>query len=447
MCSNDQLLMNVVLDPQPNCIVNLQIELPADRVTSEWQSIAKDFQRQARIPGYRPGKAPQALIDSRYAKDIREELQNKLLRESLNEAIKQKSLRVLSVANVENVQIGNDMTMRFRASVVIAPEFELPDYSAITIELAKRAVTDEDVQNWVEQFREPHATYEAAEGRAIAMGDYAVLTYEGKLDGQLLSEALPKAPQQLHGRKNAWIFMNEGTLVPGFAKAVEGMLIGDERAFTLDVPATFPLADLQGRQIAYTATLHGINVKSLPLIDDALAEKIEPGKSLEDLRAGIRERLVKMAESQFENGKRNEALKVLLSKVECELPAQTVDREVSGILREIVQENQGRGVSDDELRSHQDELVGIAQRSARDRVRGNFLLLRIAEKEKLDVTETDLIMAVSEMARRYEIPVKKLIKDLQSRDGFGPIREQILLGKALDLIAANVTVTEPSSTK
>ena len=351
---------------------------------------------------------------------------------------------MLTVAKVEDVQIGSDNTMRFRASVVIAPEFTLPDYSALTVEVAKRPVSDEDVQKWVEQFREPHATYEPAEERPLAMGDYAVISYEGKLDGQLLSEALPKAPAQLHGRKNAWIFMDEGTLVPGFAKAVEGLSIGDERAFTLDVPATFPLPDLQGRQIAYTATLHGINVKSLPPLDDALAEKIEPGKTLDALRADIRERLEKMAESQFENGKRNAALKILLTQVECELPAQTVEREVSSILREIVQENQVRGVSDDELRSHQDELVGIAQQSARDRVRGNFLLLRIAEKEKIKVSETDMIMAISEMSQRYQIPMKKLIKDLQARDGIEPVREQILMGKALDFVAANVTVTEPA---
>ena len=162
--------MNVVCDPQPNCIVNLQVELAADQVTREWQSIAKDFQRQARIPGYRPGKAPQSLIDTRFAKDIREELEKKLLRESINEAIKQKNLRVLSVSKVEDVQIGEDKTMRYRASVVTAPEFELPDYSAITVELAKKQVVEEDVQKWLEQFRDPHATFEAVERRALAMG-------------------------------------------------------------------------------------------------------------------------------------------------------------------------------------------------------------------------------------------------------------------------------------
>jgi trigger factor len=437
--------MNVVCDPQPNCIVNLQVELPADQVTREWLSIAKDFQRQARIPGYRPGKAPQSIIDSRFAKDIREELEKKLLRDSIHEAIKQKNLRVLSVSKVEDVRIGDDKTMRYRASVVTAPEFELPDYSAISVELAKKVVNDEDVQKWLEQFREPHASFEAVEGRPLAMGDYAVVTYEGKLGDQLLSEALPKAPAQLHGRRNAWIFVDKGTLIPGFAEAVEGMAINDERSFTLDVPADFPLEDLRGSQVSYSATLHGINVKQLPPLDDALAEKIEAGKTLETLRTEIRERLENMADSQFENAKRNAALKHVLAQVECELPAQTVEREVSSILREIVQENQGRGVSDDELRTHQDELIGIAQQSARDRVRGNFLLLRVAEKEKIEVTETDMIMAISEMARRYEIPVKKLIKDLQSRDGIGPVREQILMGKALDLIAANVTVREPAA--
>lgn len=437
--------MNVVCDPQPNCVVNLQVELPADQVSREWESVAKDFQRHARIPGYRPGKAPQAIIDSRFAKDIREELEKKLLRESINEAIKQKNLRVLSVSKVEDITIGDDKTMRFRASVVTAPEFELPDYSSIPVDAAKRPVTDEDIQKWLEQFREPHASFEAVEGRALAMGDYAVLTYEGKIGDQLLSEALPKAPAQLLGRRNAWVFMDEGTLIPGFAKAIDGMAIDEERTFTLDVPADFPLVDLRGTSVTYSTTLHGINSKQLPPLDDALADKIDPGKTLEALRTEMRERLEKMADGQFENTKRNGAIKHLLSHVQCELPAQAVEREVSGILREIVEENQGRGVSDEELRSHQDELVGVAQQSARDRVRANFLLLRIAEKEKIQISETDMLMAVSEMSRRYEIPVKKLVKDLSARDGFGPLREQILMGKALDLIAANVTVREPAS--
>lgn len=435
--------MNVVLDSQPNCVVNLQVELPSDKVATEWLSVAKDFQRQARIPGYRPGKAPQTLINTRFAKEIREEVQTKLLRQSLNEAIAMKKLRVLSVDKVENVEIGVDNTMRYLASVTTAPEFEIPDYSSISVEATLAPVSEEELDRLMESLREPHATFEAISDRALIFGDFAVVTYEGRMDGQLLAEALPKAPPQLQGRTNAWLLMDEGTLIPGFSKALEGMKIDEERSFTLDVPADFPLADIQGRQIAYGVTLHGVNVKTLPPFDDKLASEIEPGMTLPALRDRAREVLASRLAQDFENAKRNGALKHLLSQVTFDLPQRSVQSEVNNILRDIVRENQTRGVSDEELRDHQDELIGVAQQTARDRVKTTFLLLRIAEKEKITPTETDLLRVISQMAQRYEIPIKKLIADIKARDGIEPIREQILVSKALDLVVANVKVSEP----
>ena len=437
--------MNVVVENQPNCLVTLTVELPADRVSKEWQNLAREFQRNVRIPGYRPGKAPQSLVDTRFAKDIKEELTNKLLRESLNEAIREKNLRVLSVSDVQSVEIGADKTMRYSAVVVTAPDFELPDYSSIPVELKKESATDEHIERWIEQLREPHATYTPVEGRGLAPGDYAVATYAATLDGKPLGEAVPSAPAQLQARRNGWIFMDEGSLAPGFCKAIEGMKPEEERAFSLELPADFPIAEPAGKKLDYTLTLHAINTKSLPAFDDEFAAKIEPGTTAEELRGKVRERIENVAASQFENGKRQAAVKYLLEKVVCELPAPVVEREMAGILREIVHENQVRGISDEEIRKHQDELIGAAQQSAKDRVRANFLLLRIAEKEKIEVTEQDVAQRVLEMASRYEIPVNKLVKDLQRRDGFGPLREQILTGKALDLLVANVTVREPAS--
>ncbi len=434
--------MNVVVESKPNCLVKLQVELPSDQVSKEWQKVAQDFQRHVRIPGYRPGKAPKSLVETRYAKDIKEELTNKLLRESLNEAIREKKIRVLSVSEVENVEISDDKTMRYTATVMTAPEFELPDYSTIPSDVAKEEVTDAAVQNWLDQLRDPHATYEVVEGRPLAMGDYAVLTYTGTLDGKPLGEAAPSSPQQLRSGKNAWILMHENTLAPGFAKAIEGMNVNDERTFKLEMPADFPVKEIAGFKLDFTATLHAINSKNVPALDDELANKIDPGSNAEQLTAKVRERITQVADQQFENNKRQAAIKFLLSKVECELPAQVVEREMSGILRDIVRENQGRGVSDEEIKAHQEELVGAAQQSAKDRVRGNFLLLRVAEQEKLEVSEQDVAQRVLEMASRYEMPVNKMVKELQKHDGFGPLREQILIGKALDLLASNVTVRE-----
>ena len=177
-----------------------------------------------------------------------------------------------------------------------------------------------------------------------------------------------------------------------------------------------------------------------------LAEKIEPGTTADQLEKKVRERLADLAEVQFQNTKRQAAVRYLLERVDCELPAPVVEKEMESILREIVRDNQVRGISDDEIRKHQDELIGAAQQGAKDRVRGNFLLAPRRREGEAERHGGGRVKApVIEMAARYEIPVGKLVKDLERRNGFGPLREQILIGKALDLLAANVTVRESSS--
>ena len=437
--------MNVLVESQPNCLTILRVELPAEQVSREWETVARQFQKNVRIPGYRPGKAPRTLVDSRFAKDIKEELTGRLLRESLNEAIREKNLRVLSVSKVGEIEFGPDKTMRFSATVVTAPEFELPDYSSIPAELTREQPGEEDIERMITQLREPHATYAPVEGRPVAMGDYAVLTYSATLDGKPLGEVLPSTPAQLQGRSNAWIYMDSSTLLPGFCEAIAGMQVGEERSFTMTLPEEPPVPELAGKKLDFTASLHSINRKTLPELDDALAENIEEGATAETLRARVRERLAKIFDMQFENARRQAALRFLLERVPCELPATIVQREMGSILREIVHENQVRGISDDEIRKHQEEIIGAAQQGAQERVRGNFLLLRVAEREKLAVSEDEVAGRIVDLATRLEIPVSKLVKDLERREGFGPLREQILTGKALDLLAANVTVREPAA--
>ncbi len=437
--------MNVVVDTQPNCIATLRVELEPERVEREWQVVAKQFQKQARLPGYRPGKAPQALIDRKFGADIREELQNKLLRQSLNEAIEQKSLRVLSVSKVEDVEIGADRAMRFTATVVTSPDFELPDYSRIDLDLAKKTIDDAAVQSALEEIAEQHADFETVEGRGLEMGDFAVLTYAGSLDGRPLAEAVENCPPLLAGKPNWWIRLAPETLAPGFSEALVGLDVGGSRDFTLDLPADFPFPTLRGKSIAYAATLNEIRRRVPPPLDDALAAKLDAGKTMDEVRERLRGELEKHADNEFETNKRTRALQQLLANSAFELPTHLVNNEMTGLLRDIVKENQGRGVSEEELKAHEDEILGAAKQSAAERVRSTFLLLRIAEKENVQVTQQELAFHVTQLAARYQVPVQKFVKDLQKRDAFGQIREQILAGKALDLIAANVTVREPEA--
>jgi trigger factor len=434
--------MNVAVEIQPNCLARLHVEIPPDRVAGQRAKIFGEFRRHVRIPGFRPGKAPKALVESRFAKEIADELNASLVRESLPEAIKAKSLRALSVADVTPATLGADDVLRYEATVVVEPAFALPDYASIPCDAVRRAVTDKDVDEFLGRLREPHASFDPIEGRPAAMGDYAVASYAATLDGKPLEETAPEAPPQLRGRSNAWILLDETSLAPGFCKALEGMSVGDEKQFSISLPADFPVPALAGKTLDYTATLHALNAQTVPPLDDALADKIHPGSTVESLRAQATERLEAAADAEFETAKRQAAMRHLLEKTDFELPEEAVGREMRGILHDVVRENQMRGIGDDEIRRHQEEIIGAAQRGARDRVRGNFLLLRIAEQEKLEVTETDLSSLVLDLSHRYQIPVKKFVADLRKRGAFAELREQVLARKALDFLASKVVARQ-----
>src|SRR5271156_4457543 len=134
--------MNVEVENLPNCITTLRVEVPPDQVSKTWDSVAKDYTLYAKIPGYRPGKAPRNVVENKYKKQIREEVEKKLLSESCREAINEKKLRVLSLADVQDIEFGDDKTMRFTATLVTAPDFELPDYKSIPVRQQSSDVTE-----------------------------------------------------------------------------------------------------------------------------------------------------------------------------------------------------------------------------------------------------------------------------------------------------------------
>src|SRR6266550_7621604 len=168
------MLMKVQVEKKPESVSTLKIELPPDEVSREWDTIANSFARFAKIPGYRPGKAPRAVVDKRFRKEIQEEVTKKLVSKSYREAIEQKKLRVASLTNLEDVQFGEDKSMRYQATVVTAPEFELPEYKNIPVQLPDTKVTEADIDAALERLREQAADFVDIPERAAQMGDFAV---------------------------------------------------------------------------------------------------------------------------------------------------------------------------------------------------------------------------------------------------------------------------------
>ena len=247
--------MKVEVEKQPGSVSRLQIELPPDEVSKEWDAIANSFARFAKIPGYRPGKAPRAVIEKRFRKEIQEELTKKLVSKSYHEAIEQEQLRVASLANIEDVQLGDDKSMRFRATVVTAPEFELPEYKSIPVQLPETGVSEGDIDAAVERLRDQSADFVDVPERGLEMGDFAVIDFDGSSNGKPISEVAPQASKNLHGGKKVWLHLAADNFLPKFCEQLIGVKPGEPRLVIVNFTNDFPVKELAGKKADYAVTL------------------------------------------------------------------------------------------------------------------------------------------------------------------------------------------------
>lgn len=440
--------MKVEVENQPQGMATLRIELPPEDVRKEWDAIASNYSRYARIPGYRAGKAPRQVIEKKFRKEIQDELTKALVSKSYHEAIAEKQLRVVTLADLGDVEFGEDRSMRFRATVVTAPEFELPDYKNIPVQLPGSDVNPADIDTALERLRDQVADFVDVAGRDLAMGDFAVIDFMGAIDGVPISEIVPEASKNLHGGKKFWLHLAPENFLPKFCEQIVGMKPGDTRSVQVEFPAEFPVTELAEKKADYAVTLNEIKEKVLPAIDDAFAAKIMPEKTLADLRHTIEHNLEHEKEHEIERVKEQQVVKFLHERISFDLPPSLLKNETRRALNELVHRNRERGVPDELLKGKEKELIEGAGSLAAHRLKTNFILHRIAEAEKIEVTREEVDERIREQAAHYHVSVDKMRKEFEEKDRINGLAEEILLGKTLDFLKSNVsveTISEPSA--
>ncbi len=433
--------MKVEVEKQPDSTSTLQIELSPEQVSKEWNAIADGFARHARIPGYRPGKAPRRVIEAKYRKEIQEELTKKLVSQSYRDAIAAKQLRVVSLTNVEDVRIADDKTMRFRATVITAPEFELPDYKNITVQLPAADVSEQEVDAAMERLREQSADFvEVEPDRPVAMDDFAVIDFEGSVQGKPISEIAPEASKNLHGGKKFWLHVAPNNFLPNFCEQLVGMRKEETRLAIVNFPADFPVKELAGAKADYAVTLREVKEKVLPQVNDEWAAKLTKGKTLAALREILRQDLEREKEHAVEHAKESQIIRALHERTQFDLPPALLRGETRRALGELVQRNRERGIPDEVLKSKEKELVEGAGGLAANRLKTNFILHRIAEAEKIEVRREEVDECIRREAARNNVSVEKMRREIEDRDGMNGLVEEILLGKTIDFLKSNVSI-------
>jgi len=432
--------MKVEVENQPHCVATLKIELTPDQVSKEWDTIASSFASQARIPGYRPGKAPRRVIEAKFRKDIQDELTKKLVSKSYHEAIAEKQLRVVSLTSLEEVEFGEDRSMRFRATVVTAPEFELPDYKGIPLRLPDTKVTDAEIDAAVERLREQSADFVDVPERGAALEDFVVINFEGTIEGKAIAEIVPGASKNIQGGKKFWLRLAADNFLPGFVDQMVGQKPNETRTIEVEFPADFPVKELAGKKAQYEVTLLEIKERVLPPLDDAFAAKWMPEKTLTDLRHALEHQIEHEKGHELERAREEQVVRFLGERIDFEIPPTLLKRETRSTLAELVQRNRERGVPDEMMKEKEEELIRMAGGLAAHRLKTNFILHRIAEVEKIQVTRADLDERLRHQAMHQNVTPAKLREEIEKHDGMNGLVEQVLLSKTIDFLGSNATI-------
>ena len=436
--------MNVTVENLAPCKKLVRVELDVTAVDSAFDAIAKDYQKQAALPGFRPGKAPRDMVIKKYDAEIKDEAKRKLIGDAYRKAIDEQKISVVGYPDIEEVQFGRGQNLQFTATIETAPEFQLPEYKGLPATFETKSVTDADVERALDLLRGQHASYNTV-ARPLANGDIAVVNYSGTCDGKAITELAPTA-KGLTEQKNFWVETTEGKFIPGFAAQLIGANAGDKRTVNVDFPADFVTKELQGKKGVYEVELVEVKEKVLPPIDDELAKKYD-ADNLERFRAVVRVDLERELKQTRSNALRSQVVKELLSKVNFDLPESAVAHETRNVVYDLVRQNTQRGIARELIEQQKDEIYSVAAVNAKERVKLAFLVGRIAEQEKIQASQEDVLKRAQQLAAMYQTPFEQFIKDLQKRNGVNELYEQVLHEKVLELLEKNAIITESAPAK
>ena len=431
--------MEVTITDLSPCKKQLRIEIDAETVNAKFDSVAKDFRRHAHLPGFRPGKAPLANVMRSYGDKIGEEAKRTLMSDSYSKALKENGLRPVIMPEVEELQFGHGKPFQYLATLEVTPAFELPEYNGLEVDKERRTVTGADIDKALDTLREQRVSYTDVD-RPAGEDDFIVVNFTGTIDDKPITD-LVKVARGLTEQKNYWLNAKHNPLIPGIVEALIGSGKDDKKTVTVTIPNDFIYEELVGKEARYEIEIVQVKEKSLPELDDKFAKGFG-AESMDKLREGVENDLKNELEYSLKKSVRNQCVDKLLDAVNCDLPETIVNEATRLGVHNIVQQNHQRGVGKEVIDENKDRIYANAKADAEVRVKANYILSKIAEKEGIKVTDQELSRQVAAMATQQKVKPQKLAQHLKDNGTIYQVQEEILNAKVIDLLEEKAKVTE-----
>ena len=431
--------MEVTITDLSPCKKQLRIEIDAETVNAKFDAVAKDFRRHAHLPGFRPGKAPLANVMRSYGDKIGEEAKRTLMSDSYAKALKENELRPVIMPEVEELQFGHGKPFQYLATLEVTPAFEMPEYIGIEVEKERRSVNDADIAKALDSLREQRVSY-ADMDRPAVEEDFIVVNFTGTIDDKPITDLI-KVARGLTEQKNFWLHKTQNPLIPGTVEALIGSSKGDKKTVSVTIPDDFVYEEIVGKEAKYEIEVVQVKEKSLPELDDKFAKGFG-AESMDKLREGVENDLKNELEYSNKKSIRNQCVDKLLGAVNCDLPETIVNEATRAAVHNIVQQNHQRGVGKEIIEENKDKIYANAKTDAVVRVKANYILSKIAEKEGIKVTDKELSRQVAAMAAQQKIKPQKLAQQLKDNGTLYQVQEEIMNAKVIDLLEEKAKVTE-----
>lgn len=407
----------------------LQVVVPADRVQKELDRRYRQLAKQVRLKGFRPGKVPRKILQSYYGKTVEGEVSNQLIQETYPDALKEADLKPLMEGDVDDFSFDEEGTFTYTALVEVQPEFQVSDYLGLEVEKPDTTITDEMVDQELENLRDRHAEVKSVqEDREARPGDVAVVDFTPFMDGELYEKG-KTADFNLE--------LGAGALHPEFDDKVVGHRPGETFEFDLYYPEDAENEDLAGKTVHFQVTLKELKEKVLPELNDEFAQKVGGHESLEALRQALRERLQKSREQAATMAVRQAIMEQLVEKTSFEISEKVVEREIDRRIQQFVHQFTAQGINLDPARLNTPEIRQEQRPQAERDIRWRLIVEQIARQEGVELSDEEKEGVYQDVARLYRTTVDDIKENYQESAAVQELIQHKLEEKVFKLLEDN----------
>src|SRR5438874_859700 len=434
-CSIERLPMP---DSSPqNCKRELQVEIPADVVARETETVLNKYQKLARLPGFRRGKVPVSILRQRFSSEIQTDVVESLVPRYFREEAKKQGLTPVSQPRVTDLQVHEGEPLRFKAEFEVLPEISISGYENLRVAKPEVAVTDDEVQAALDRLREQQATYTTVdEDRPLADGDFAQVSLSGTPKNSPADiEAEAEAPKPVH-MDEVLVEVGGTNTVREFSENLRGARSSEERTFEVAYPDDFSDKRLAGKRFDYTLKILGIKRKTVPELNDDFAKEVSNEfQTLDALRTRIREGMIDEKQHEVEHQAKEQIVDELVKQHEFAVPESLIDHQIDLRLERGLRALAAQGMRTEDMRKMDFPRLRSGQRDAATReVKSSLILDKIAEQEKIEVTDEELDREIQQIATQARQPVEAIRARLDKEGGLDRVRARMRNEKTLDFL-------------